>query len=75
MPYLYRNRPVKLTPYPSYAESEVEIDECPNCRDTRISKTPRRKGGPSNFQCNNCGFRSSYDQLARAHWMLGHVAV
>ena len=72
MPYIYRNRPVKLTPYPSFAEREASIDVCPNCDNPRVSKSPRRKGGPSSFYCKKCGFVASVDQLFNTHWMLGH---
>ncbi len=75
MPYVYRNKPVKLTHYARFEEREVTVDECPNCRHTRVSKSPRRKGGPSLFSCGKCGFIVNINDLFGAHWMLGHEAV
>ena len=68
-----KRRTIKLTPYPTYAEREVTLEECPNCSNTRMSKTPRRKSGPGMFHCRRCGYLTNIDLVNHTHWMLGHV--
>ena len=66
---------VKLTQYAPYPEREVEMTTCPWCKNARVSKSPRRKGGPAMFQCKKCGYIVSNDMITHAHWMLGQRAV
>ena len=66
---------VKLTPYSSYEEHAVGLESCPWCQNTRISKTPRRKGGPAMFHCKKCGYLTNVDLVNDVHRMLGQQAV
>jgi predicted RNA-binding Zn-ribbon protein involved in translation (DUF1610 family) len=62
---------VKLPRYATYEEHGAGLDRCPNCHNTRIGKTPRRKAGPAMFHCRKCGFLANLDQINHMHWMLG----
>lgn len=68
-----RNSRVRLTPQRTYQELEVTLDHCPNCHNERISRTPRRKSGPSMFHCRKCSYMTSIDQVYDMYRMLGQV--
>ena len=64
---------LRMTPQPTYDETQVALDQCPNCGNERITKTPRRKSGPSMFHCRKCSYMTSIDQLFDMYRLLGQV--
>ncbi|MDA0232614.1 MAG: hypothetical protein O3B04_04535 [Chloroflexi bacterium] len=68
------HNPVKLTPYASYDERGIALERCPNCQNEKISKTPRRKGGPTMYHCRRCGYLTNIDLVFDTHRLLCHRA-